>query len=94
MLLGAARYLGETRNFDGTAVVIFQPAEEGGAGGQLMVQGRPDGAFRHPRGLWHAQHAGPAERAISPSGPARMMASTDNFEIEIEGKGGHAARRI
>ena len=61
MLLGAARYLAETRNFDGTAVVIFQPAEEGGAGGEAMVEDGMIDALRHRRGLRHAQlprHAG------------------------------------
>ena len=64
MLLGAAKYLAETRNFDGTAVVIFQPAEEGGARRQGDARGRPDGAVRHRRGLRHAQHAGHAGRAV------------------------------
>ena len=61
MLLGAAHYLAETRNFAGTAVVIFQPAEEGGAGGKAMVEDGLMDRFRHRRGLRHAQlsrHAG------------------------------------
>ena len=71
MLLGAARYLAETRNFAGTAVVIFQPAEEGGAGGKAMVEGRPDGALRHRGSLRHAQLSRPAGRRIRASVRAR-----------------------
>ena len=58
MLLGAAKYLAETRNFAGTAVVIFQPAEEGGAGGARHGRGRPVRPLPHRRGLRHAQLAG------------------------------------
>ena len=54
MLLGAARYLAETRNFAGNAVVIFQPAEEGGGGGKVMVDDGHDGALQDRRGLRHA----------------------------------------
>ncbi len=54
MLLGAARYLAETRNFDGTAVVIFQPAEEGGAGGKAMVDDGLMRALQDRRSLRHA----------------------------------------
>jgi hippurate hydrolase len=91
MLLGAAKYLCETRNFDGTAVVIFQPAEEGGAGGKAMVD---DGLMER----WNIQevygmHNGPGipvgQFAIRP-GP--MLAATDRILIEVVGKGGHAAR--
>ena len=91
MLLGAARYLCETRNFDGTAVVIFQPAEEGGAGGKAMVD---DGLMDR----WNIQevygmHNGPGipvgQFAIR-SGP--MLAASDRIYIEVTGKGGHAAR--
>ncbi len=91
MLLGAAKYLCETRNFDGTAVVIFQPAEEGGAGGKAMVD---DGLMDR----WNIQevyglHNGPGipvgQFAIRP-GP--MLAASDRISIEVTGKGGHAAR--
>ncbi len=69
MLLGAAKYLAETRNFAGTAVVIFQPAEEGGAGAAGDDQGRPDQPLRHRGSLRHAQLSGPAGRRIRhPSG--------------------------
>lgn len=91
MLLGAARYLAETRHFDGTAVVIFQPAEEGGGGGKEMVD---DGlmdrfGIQEVYGMhnWPGQPAG--SFAIRP-GP--FFAATDEFNITIRGKGGHAAK--
>ena len=91
MLLGAARYLAETRNFAGDAVVIFQPAEEGGAGAAAMIK---DGLFeRFPVDHVYGMHNGPGipvgSFAIRP-GP--IMASTDSIDIRIEGLGGHAAR--
>jgi amidohydrolase len=91
MLLGAAKYLAETRNFAGTAVMIFQPAEEGGAGGLAMVR---DGlmerfAIEEVYGM-HNYPGLPAGAFAIRSGP--LMASTDNITIEIEGVGGHAAR--
>src|SRR3954464_748816 len=91
MLLGAARYLTETRNFAGTAVVIFQPAEEGGAGGDAMVK---DGLMERFRieevyGM-HNRSGMPIGHFGIRSGP--MMAATDEFKISIEGLGGHAAR--
>ncbi|MFM1861531.1 MAG: hypothetical protein RLZ26_53 [Pseudomonadota bacterium] len=90
MLLGAAKYLCETRNFDGTAVVIFQPAEEGGAGGREMVR---DGLMERfgideVYGLHNAPGMPVGQFAIRP-GP--IMASADEFEITVTGKGGHAA---
>lgn len=90
MLLGAAKYLAETRNFDGSIAVIFQPAEEGGAGGKEMVQ---DGMMeRFAIGEVYGMHNLPGldvgEFAIR-SGP--IMAATDEFTITIKGKGGHAA---
>src|SRR6476660_2840905 len=91
MLLGAARYLAETRNFAGDAVVIFQPAEEGGAGAAAMIK---DGLMdRFGIDQVFGMHNGPGipvgSFAIRP-GP--IMAATDSIDIEIEGLGGHAAR--
>ena len=90
MLLGAARYLAETRNFDGTAYLIFQPAEEGGGGGQVMVQ---EGLFtKFPADQVYALHnwpgLPPGKMAVG-AGP--MMAATDEIQITVRGKGGHAA---
>jgi len=91
MLLGAARYLAETRNFAGTAVVIFQPAEEGGAGGKAMIQDGLMDRFRIEEvyGMHNFPGLPVGQFAIRP-GP--LMASADRVTIEIEGKGGHAAR--
>ena len=91
MLLGAARYLAETRNFDGTAVVIFQPAEEGGAGGKAMVQDGLMDRFRIEEvyGMHNYPGLPVGEFALRP-GP--LLASADRLTIEIEGRGGHAAR--
>jgi hippurate hydrolase len=91
MLLGAARYLAETRNFAGDAVVIFQPAEEGGAGAAAMIK---DGLMdRFAIDQVYGMHNGPGipigSFAIRP-GP--IMAATDSIDIRIEGLGGHAAR--
>src|SRR5262245_12453678 len=91
MLLGAAKYLAETRNFAGTAVVIFQPAEEGGAGGRAMVQ---DGlmdrfGIEEVYGMHNFPGLPVGQFAIR---PGAIMASADALTIEIEGKGGHAAR--
>jgi hippurate hydrolase len=91
MLLGAARHLCETRNFDGTAVVIFQPAEEGGAGAKAMIE---DGllerfGIQEVYGLHNYPGMGVGKFAIRP-GP--LMAAADRIQIEIEGVGGHAAR--
>jgi hippurate hydrolase len=91
MLLGAARYLAETRNFAGDAVVIFQPAEEGGAGAAAMIK---DGLMdRFGIEQVYGMHNGPGipvgSFAIRP-GP--IMAATASIDIRIEGHGGHAAR--
>ncbi|WP_311275045.1 M20 aminoacylase family protein [Methylobacterium sp. WCS2018Hpa-22] len=91
MLLGAAKYLAETRDFDGTAVMIFQPAEEGGGGGEAMVR---DGMMERfgvetVYGLHNIPGLELGRFAIRP-GP--IMASTDRFTITIEGRGGHAAQ--
>jgi amidohydrolase len=91
MLLGAAKYLAETRNFAGTAVVIFQPAEEGGAGADAMIQ---DGLIsRFGIQEVYGMHNYPG-MPIGQFGirPGPMMASVDHMTIELEGKGGHAAR--
>jgi amidohydrolase len=91
MLLGAARYLAETRNFAGDAVVIFQPAEEGGAGAAAMIK---DGLMdRFGIEQVYGMHNGPGLAVGSfaiRSGP--LMAATDAIDIKIEGLGGHAAR--
>lgn len=91
MLLGAAQYLAETRNFDGTVVVIFQPAEEGGGGGREMCE---DGlmerfGIQEVYGMhnWPGQPVG--QFAIRAGG---FFAATDQFDITIEGRGGHAAK--
>ena len=91
MLLGAAKYLAETRNFAGTAVVIFQPAEEGGAGALAMVK---DGlltrfGIEEVYGMHNYPGLPVGEFAIR---HGAIMASADHIEIALEGKGGHAAR--
>jgi hippurate hydrolase len=91
MLLGAARYLAETRNFAGTAVVIFQPAEEGGAGGKAMVE---DGLIsRFDVAEVYGMHNYPG-MPVGAFGirPGPMMAAADYLTIDIEGNGAHAAR--
>ena len=90
MLLGTARYLAETRHFDGTAYLIFQPAEEGGGGGKVMVE---EGLFeRFPANEIYAVHnwpgLPPGQMAVRP-GP--VMAATDEIVVTVRGKGGHAA---
>ncbi|TXN20651.1 M20 aminoacylase family protein [Methylobacterium sp. WL9] len=90
MLLGAAKYLAETRDFDGSAVLIFQPAEEGGGGGAAMVA---DGLMERfgieaVYGLHNIPNQPLGSFAIRP-GP--IMASTDRFTLTIQGRGGHAA---
>src|SRR5580658_1037171 len=91
MLLGAARYLAETRNFAGEAVVIFQPAEEGGFGAAAMIK---DGLFeRVAIDQVYGMHNGPGIPVGSFAiRPGAIMASTDAVNIHIEGRGGHAAR--
>jgi len=91
MLLGAARYLAETRNFDGRVALIFQPAEEGGGGGKVMIE---DGLFEktgidevYGMHNWPGMPLG--QFGIRAGG---IMAATDRFYIDIEGLGGHAAR--
>jgi len=91
MLLGAAKYLAETRNFAGSAVVIFQPAEEGGAGAKAMIE---DGLVKRfgieeVYGMHNYPGLPVGEFAIR---PGAMMAAADYIAIDLEGKGGHAAR--
>jgi amidohydrolase len=91
MLLGAAKYLAETRNFDGSVAVVFQPAEEGGAGGEAMVK---DGLIERFRikeiyGMHNAPGVPVGHFTIR---PGAFYAATDNFTIQVIGKGGHAAQ--
>ena len=91
MLLGASKYLAETRNFAGTAIVIFQPAEEGGAGARAMLE---DGLVERfgideVFGMHNFPGLAVGRFAIR-RGP--MMASADRVYIDIEGLGGHAAK--
>ncbi|WP_417598875.1 M20 aminoacylase family protein [Pararhodobacter oceanensis] len=90
ILLGAAQYLAETRNFDGTVVLAFQPAEEGGAGGKAMVD---DGLMdrwgvQEVYGLHNMPGFEVGQFAIR---EGALLASADEFEITVTGKGGHAA---
>jgi amidohydrolase len=90
MLLGAAKYLADTRNFAGTTVLIFQPAEEGGAGARAMIK---DGllerfGIQEVFGM-HNYPGLPVGQFAIRSGP--MMASTDSITVDLEGVGGHAA---
>ncbi|WP_127561700.1 M20 aminoacylase family protein [Nioella ostreopsis] len=91
MLLGAAKYLSETRNFDGTVVVIFQPAEEGGGGGKEMCDdGMMDRwGIQEVYGMhnWPGQ---PVGKFAIRSGA--FFAATDLFEITVKGRGGHGAK--
>ena len=91
MLLGAARYLAETRNFDGTAVVIFQPAEEGGGGGREMVEDGMMDRFgiQEVYGMHNMPGRPVGDFAIRPGG---LMAAADHFDIHVTGRGGHAAQ--
>ncbi|HTJ59294.1 MAG TPA: M20 aminoacylase family protein [Devosiaceae bacterium] len=91
MLLGAAKYLSETRNFDGAVAVIFQPAEETGAGGLAMVE---DGLIdRFGIKEVYGMHNSPGLPVGSFSiKPGAFYAATDNFIIDVVGKGGHAAK--
>ncbi|MFJ3048085.1 M20 aminoacylase family protein [Herbaspirillum chlorophenolicum] len=91
MLLGAAHYLSQHRNFDGTVYVIFQPAEEGGRGAERMIQ---DGLFeKYPMDAVFGMHNWPG----IPAGhfgvtPGPQMASSNEFEVTVKGKGSHAAQ--
>jgi hippurate hydrolase len=91
MLLGAAKHLAEHRNFDGTVYLVFQPAEEGGAGAKRMIE---DGLFEQcPMDAIYGMHNWPGIPAGHMSvveGP--MMASSNEFYLTIKGKGAHAAQ--
>jgi hippurate hydrolase len=91
MLLGAAKYLSEHRNFDGTVYLVFQPAEEGGAGAKRMIE---DGLFEQcPMDAIYGMHNWPGIPAGHMSvceGP--LMASSNEFYVTVKGKGGHAAQ--
>jgi hippurate hydrolase len=91
MLLGAAHYLSRNRNFDGTVYLIFQPAEEGGAGARRMME---DGLFdKFPMDAVYGMHNWPGKPAGTfgvVAGP--MMASSNEFRVVVKGKGGHAAQ--
>ncbi|NVE00813.1 M20 aminoacylase family protein [Massilia sp. BJB1822] len=91
MLLGAAHHLASHRNFDGTVYLVFQPAEEGGAGARRMIE---DGLFeRFPMEAIYGMHNWPGAAAGTLSvreGP--MMASSNEFHVTVKGKGAHAAQ--
>ncbi|MBB3119931.1 M20 aminoacylase family protein [Pseudoduganella violacea] len=91
MLLGAAHHLASHRNFDGTVYLVFQPAEEGGAGARRMIE---DGLFeRFPMDAIYGMHNWPGAAAGTLSvraGP--MMASSNEFHVTVKGKGAHAAQ--
>lgn len=90
MLVGAARYLAATRDFDGTAVLVFQPAEEGLAGARAMIE---DGLFdRFPVQSIYAMHNWPAMRPGTIGlNDGAMMAAADRVTVQITGRGGHGA---
>jgi hippurate hydrolase len=91
MLLGAAHYLSQNRNFDGTIYLVFQPAEEGGAGARRMID---DGLFEQfPMDAIYGMHNWPGMAAGTfgvVAGP--MMASSNEFRVVVKGKGAHAAQ--
>ncbi|MEM6846918.1 MAG: M20 aminoacylase family protein [Pseudomonadota bacterium] len=91
MLMGAAKYLSETRNFDGTVIVIFQPAEEGGAGAKAMIDDGLMSKFGIQRVFGMHNYPGAAVGTFQIR-PGPLMASADRLKITIDGLGGHAAR--
>ncbi len=90
-LLGAAKYLAETRNFDGTAIMIFQPAEEGGAGGKAMVD---DGMMdRFGVQEVYGMHNAPGlPIGTFATRPGPLLAASDRIFIKVKGRGGHGAK--
>ncbi|WP_219212890.1 M20 aminoacylase family protein [Variovorax boronicumulans] len=90
MLVGAARYLAQTRNFDGTAVLIFQPGEEGFAGARVMIE---DGLFeRFPVQSVYGMHNWPSMKPGTIGlNMGAMMAAADRITIDVTGRGGHGA---
>ena len=90
MLLGAAKYLAASKNFKGTVNFIFQPAEEGGAGGELMLQ---EGLFeKFPVDSVYGMHNWPGiEPGYFGVGAGPLMAAADLFDLTVNGRGGHAA---
>lgn len=90
MLLGAAKYLAETRNFAGRVALIFQPDEEGGGGGRIMVEEGMMDRFdiQEVYGI-HNSPEDPEGHILTAPGP--LMAAVDSFQIHIKGKGGHGA---
>ena len=90
MLLGAAKHLARTKNFKGTVNFIFQPAEEGGGGGEIMVK---EGLFeKFPMDSVYGLHNWPSMAAgVFGVGAGPIMAAADLFDLTINGKGGHAA---
>ena len=91
MLLGAAKYLAETRNFDGTVYLIFQPAEEGGGGGLAMIE---DGLFREfdMQTVWGMHNMPQMDMGEAGVHDGVCMANADQFDMTIIGRGGHAAQ--
>jgi hippurate hydrolase len=91
MLLGAAHYLSQNRNFDGTVYLVFQPAEEGGAGARRMIE---DGLFdKFPMDAVYGMHNWPGIKAGTFAVvPGPMMASSNEFRVVVKGKGAHAAQ--
>ena len=91
MLLGAAHYLSTNRHFDGTVYLVFQPAEEGGAGARRMIE---DGLFaQFPMDAIYGMHNWPGmEAGTFGVVPGPMMASSNEFRVVVKGKGAHAAQ--
>ncbi|WP_299839811.1 M20 aminoacylase family protein [uncultured Jannaschia sp.] len=90
MLLGAAKYLAETRNFHGRVALIFQPAEEGGGGGEVMVQDGVMDRFGITQ-IYGIHNTPNFEEGAFFTAPGPLMAAVDTFHIDITGKGGHGA---